>query len=112
MAAARRGVLVAIGGWTSFSLVRRAGVKEAYGGHHHRRLGVGSPPVVLAIKLLLIEPRARCPRRRRRAVAAIQRGALFDPLPQVAPSRPLTLLESAHRSYDCDGASMTGPRPS
>jgi uncharacterized repeat protein (TIGR03943 family) len=102
------GVLVAIGAWTWLTAVRRAGVDDAYGGHHHR-LGVGWLLVVPVIALLLVAPPALGAYGVDRAApVVIQRGELFEPLPADPAPRPMTVLEFVQRAYDRDGASMAG----
>jgi uncharacterized repeat protein (TIGR03943 family) len=101
-------VLMAIGGWTWFTAVRRAGVDDAYGGHHHR-LGVGWLLVLPVITLLLVAPPALGAYGVDRAAPVdIRRGELFEPLPAETAPRPMTVLEFVQRAYDRDGASMAG----
>jgi uncharacterized repeat protein (TIGR03943 family) len=101
-------VLVVIGGWTWLTAVRRAEVDDAYGGHHHR-LGVGWLLVLPVITLLLVAPPALGAYGVDRAAPVdIRRGELFEPLPDEAVPRPMTVLEFVQRAYDRDGASMAG----
>jgi uncharacterized repeat protein (TIGR03943 family) len=103
-------VLVAIGGWTWLSAVRRAEADDAYGGHHHR-LRVGWLLVLPVITLLLVAPPALGAYGvDRGAPVEIRRGELFEPLPADPAPRPMTLLEFVQRAYDRDGASMAGSR--
>jgi uncharacterized repeat protein (TIGR03943 family) len=104
------GVLVAIGGWTWLTAVRRAEVEDAYGGHHHR-LGIGWLLVAPVITLLLVAPPALGAYGVDRAAPVdIRRGELFEPLPADPAPRPMTVLEFVQRAYDRDGASMSGRR--